>query len=193
MQSDDFLNPELVTVVVALLDGDVEYVDREDIAIRVNDIAPGRFNWRKYPERIDLDAVGSALRDAKKPKNGGLLVGNNAKGWILSPAGLKWIKTLEVDAVQDAQAIKHRRDSIAANQEAECIRLRSTKAYKLFIDGKSETITLQNFYQFARVNEYFQTKARQRRYAIIDNAVVDDEVLSELWDFLKEKFIEEVM
>ena len=192
MRIGDFSNPELVTVTVSLLGGDVEYVDREDIAIRVNDVAPGRFNWRKYPERIDLDAVGGALRNAKKPQNGGLLVGNNTRGWMLSPAGLEWIKTLDLGAVQDAQLIKHRRASIAANQEAECARLRSTKAYRLFVDGKSKTITLQDFYQFARVNEYFQTRARQRRYAIIGNAVVDDETLSELWGLLKKRFIEEV-
>ncbi len=192
MRIDGFTNPELATMAVALLNGDVEYVDREDIAIRVNDIAPGRFNWRKHPERIDLDAVGVALRDAKKLKNGGLLVGSNARGWMLSPAGLKWIKALDLGAAQDAPPIKHRKDSISAKQEAECARLRSTKAYKLFIDGESETITLQDFHQFARVNEYFQTRARQRRYAIIDNAVVDDETLSKLWDLLKEKFVEEV-
>ncbi|MBE9478945.1 MAG: hypothetical protein IMY80_03185 [Chloroflexi bacterium] len=193
MQIDDFPNPELVTIAVAFLDGDVEPVDPEDIAIRVNDIVPERFSWRKDPGRIDLGAVRDALRDAKKPKKGELLVGSNAGGWMLSPAGLKWIKTLDLDAIQDAQSIKHRKDSIAANQEAECARLRGTKAYNLFIDGKSETIALQDFYQFARVNEYFQTKARQRRYAIIDNAVVDDdETLSKLWDLLKERFIEEV-
>lgn len=192
MQISDFSNPELVTITVALLDGDVEYVDREDIAIRVNDIAPGRFGWRKYPERIDLDAVGIALRDAKKPRNGGLVVGNNTRGWMLSPAGSKWIKGLELDAIQGGQSINYRKDSISANQEVECARLRGTKAYRLFNEGKFEVITLQEFYQFARVNEYFQTKARQRRYAIIDNAVIDNEILSKLWDLLKKRFPEEM-
>jgi hypothetical protein len=192
MRIDDFSNPELVTIVVALLDGDMEYVDREDIAIKVNDVAPGRFNWRKYPERIDLDAVGVALRDAKKPKNGGLLVGNNAVGWMLSATGLKWMKNLDLGAVQDAQSIKHRKASITANQEAECTRLRGTKAYGLFIDGKPDAIALEDFYQFARVNEYFKTRTRQRRYAIIDNAVAEDETLSRLWDLLKKRFIGEM-
>ena len=50
------------------------HVDREDVAIKVNDIAPGQFNWRKYPERIDVDAVSGTLRTAKKPQNGGLAV-----------------------------------------------------------------------------------------------------------------------
>ena len=67
MQKVEFSKPELVTIAVALLGGDTMYVDREDVAIKVNDIAPGQFNWRKYPERIDLDAVGGQLRTAKKP------------------------------------------------------------------------------------------------------------------------------
>ena len=189
---DALSNHELVTIAVAFLDGDVEYVDPEYIAIEVNDIAPGRFNWRKYPERIDLGNVRTALRGAKKPKNGGLLVGNNARGWMLSPAGLKWLRDLDLAVIQNEQRTKYRKDSISASQEAECARLRTTKAYALFVDGNSETMTLQNFYQFARVNEYFQSKSRQRRYTIIDNAVVGDEALSNLWNLLKEKFAEEI-
>ena len=92
MQKVEFSKPELVTIAVALLGGDTIHVDREDVAIKVNDIAPGQFNWRKYPERIDLDAVGGQLRNAKKNQNGGLVVGNNTKGWMLSPAGLKWVQ-----------------------------------------------------------------------------------------------------
>jgi len=193
MHIDALSNPELVTIAVALLDGDVEYIDPEHIAIKVNDIAPERFSWRKYSERIDLGSVRTALRDAKKPKNGGLLVGNNTRGWMLSPAGLKWVRALDFALIQDEQQTKYRKESISASQEAECARLRTTTAYALFVDGNYEAITLQNFYQFARVNEYFQSKARQRRYTIIDNAVIDDETLSRLWNLLKEKFAEEMM
>jgi len=193
MRIHSFSNPELVTIAVAFLDGDVEPVDPEDVAVKVNDIVPGRFGWRKYPEWIDLGAVRDALRDAKKPQKGGLLVGSNARGWMLSPAGLKWIRATDLSAFQDAQSVQHRKDSIFASQESECKRLRATKACALFIDGKSEAITLQDFCEFARVNEYFQKKARQRRYAVIDNAVVDDEALSRLWDLLKERFTEEMV
>ena len=192
MQKIELSKPELVTIAVALLGGDAMYVDREDVAIKVNDIAPGQFNWRKYPERIDLDAVGGTLRTAKKPLNGGLVVGNNTKGWMLSPAGLKWIKTLDLGIVDDKLPTKHRKASISANQELERNRLFNTKAYNLFLEGKSKKISTQDFYEFARVNEYFQMKTRQRRYAIIANAVSDDETLSELWDLLQTKFSKEM-
>ena len=192
MQKVEFSKPELVTIAVALLGGDTTHVDREDVAIKVNDIAPGQFSWRKYPERIDLDAVGGTLRTAKKPLNGGLVVGNNTKGWMLSPAGLKWIKTVDLGAVDNELPTKHRKASISANQELERSRLLNTKAYNLFVEDKSKEITVQDFYEFARVNEYFQIKTRQRRYAIIANAVSDDETLSDLWDLLQTKFSKEM-
>ena len=192
MEKAEFSKPELVTIAVALLGGDTMYVDREDVALKVNDIAPGQFNWRKYPERIDLDAVGGTLRTAKKPQNGALVVGNNTKGWMLSPAGLKWVKTIDLGAVDDELPVKHRKASISANQELERDRLFNTKAYNLFVEGRSKEISVQDFYEFARVNEYFQIKTRQRRYAIIANAVSDDDTLSKLWDLLQTKFSKEM-
>lgn len=193
MPIHSFSNPELVTMAVALLEGDVEPVDPEDVAVKVNDIAPGRFRWRKHPERIDLGAVRDALRAAKKPQAGGLLVGSNARGWMLSPAGLRFVAATDLGAFHDAQSAQHRKDSIRASQESERRRLRTTRAYTLFTTGMSEAIALQDFYEFARVNEYFQNKARQRRYAVIDNAVADDAALSRLWDSLKERFGQEMV
>jgi len=192
MPLEGFSNPQLVTLAVALLHGDMDYVDREDIAISVNDIAPGRFSWRKHAHRIDLVTVTVALRDAKKAKNGQLLVGNNARGWMLSPAGIEWIKTVELADVDGVEPLKNRKHSISGNQEAACARLRSTSAYALFAAGEWDEISIQDFYDFARVNEYFQSRSRQRRYAIIDSAVGGDEVLSKLWAYLKHRFPEEV-
>ena len=183
MQKVEFSKPELVTIAVALLDGDTAYVDCEEAALKVNGIAPGRFNWRKYPEHIDLSTVSFALQDAKKTRCGGLVVGNNTKGWI---------KTVDFDTIEDQLPAKYRKASISANQELERNRLFNTKAYNLFVNGKSKSITVQDFYEFARVNEYFQIKTRQRRYAIIANAVSDDDTLSKLWDLLQTKFSKEM-
>ncbi len=192
MQNNESTKVQLVTIAVALLNGDVTYVDREEVAIKVDCIAPGRFTWRRYPERIDLDAVSSALRSAKKVQNGGLIVGNNTAGWMLSPTGLKWIKTIDLDAIYEKLSDKVRPVLISTNQEVERKCLCNTRAYKLFISGKSESIVLQDFYEFARVNEYFQTKARQRRYAIIANTVIENNTLSRIWDFLQTKFPKEI-
>lgn len=185
-------NPELVTIAVALLGGDKELVDREDVAIKANELAPGRFSWRKFPENIDLDAVGVALRDAKKPRNGSLVTGTNASGWMLTPSGIKWLAKHDFFSNVLAENSKSRRASISAALEQECMRMKGTRAYQFFVAGTKEEITLNDFRTFTRVNEYFQSKARARRYAVIENAVASDGQLELLWSYLKAQFPEEM-
>jgi len=190
---DDLTNPQLVVIALAQLGGERKFIDREDIGIRVNEIAPGRFVWRKYPDRIDLVVVVDALGDARKPRYGGLVVGGGQKGWMLSPAGVDWVKTLDLSILEDASegANKFRKGSVGANLELERSRLRNTSAYELFVLECQDQLTVQDLYDFARVNEYFQRNARQRRYNIINNAVVGDEILEKIWDQLRRKFPEE--
>lgn len=191
MKLTEFNNAQIVTIAVALLGGYDDYLDREDIAIKADEIASGRFNWRKYPDRIDLSPIRDALSDAKKEKNGCLLVGNNTDGWMLSHSGVEWINTLDLQALVTDTEAKHRRSSISASQEAECIRLRTTRAFQCYKVGSLDDITLQDFYQFARVNEYFPPISRERRYTIIDSAVLIDSELAKLWSYLKERYPKE--
>ena len=63
-----FSNHEIVTLAVYLLGGESKAIDTEDVAVKANEIAPGRFNWRKYPHQINIENVRTFLSDAKKPK-----------------------------------------------------------------------------------------------------------------------------
>src|SRR5512139_1564750 len=81
-------NHEIVTLAVYLLGGDSEYADTEDIAVKVNDLARGRFTWRKYPDQINIENIRAFLSDAKKPKNGAYLLGSGKEGWLLTEKGL---------------------------------------------------------------------------------------------------------
>ncbi|HAB18651.1 MAG TPA: hypothetical protein DCE44_19690 [Verrucomicrobiales bacterium] len=49
-------NHEIVTLAVYLLGGDTHRVDTEDVAVKANDLAHGRFTWRKYRDQINIDA-----------------------------------------------------------------------------------------------------------------------------------------
>ena len=120
-------------------------------------------------------------------------MGNNAQGWMLGPTGIKWVHDLDMQGVATFQvAATFRRDSIQANQQAERARLRSTTAYSLYVADNADSISRQDFYRFARVNEYFQTRARKRRYAIIDSAVAGDDTLAGLWGLLRGRFQEDM-
>src|SRR5579872_234810 len=78
---------EIVAIATYLVGGERKTVDTEDIAIKANEIAPGRFSWRKYKEQIDLYAVYKHLWDLTKPETGSYVTGSKQDGWIMTLAG----------------------------------------------------------------------------------------------------------
>ncbi len=186
-------NPQVVTLAVVSFWGDIpdsrfQYVDREDIAVRADAAFPGRFAWRKYPDRVDLEAVCVALRDAKKEKNGALLIGDNATGWLLSARGVRWITAAELSLPPRLLAdIDRGRHAIHEHLCAERSRLASTSVAARS-GGSLSSYGLPDFYEFALINEYFEARARARRYCIVESAVASDDRLSRLWQELKASF-----
>lgn len=83
---------QLVTLALYSLGGATELVDTEDVAMKVNELAPGRFSWRKYPEQINLELVRVFLSEAKSERSGGLVAGSGRTGWSLTTAGRKWVE-----------------------------------------------------------------------------------------------------
>ncbi|MEN6480050.1 MAG: hypothetical protein ABFD20_10495 [Anaerolineales bacterium] len=185
-------NPQLVTVAVANLGGETETVDVEDIALEASRLAPERFCWRKYRDRVDLEAVRVALRDAKKECHGAMLIGNSHVGWMLSPQGIRWIASGAGVEPDGGTIARFRRGSIDASLSAEASRIRRTRAYVLHQAGRDGEISLDDVYELARLNEYFPPLARKRRLAILDNVAAEDEGIAELWILLQSIFRREL-
>lgn len=190
MKIRDLSNYQIVTIVVALLGGDSEHIDKEDIAIKAYELAASKFSWRKYPNRIDLNTVTNALNDAKKAKNGSLIVGNNTRGWMLSKNGIKWMLSLSrLDEFKEYNFDKLI-EKIIGLLTKELERLLSTQAYNLFISDRKEEISEEDFLEFIRINKYFKIKAKERRFTIVENAIINHPDLGATWGFLKTRFME---
>jgi hypothetical protein len=56
-----FANHELVVLATYLAGGAKAVSDTEDIAVKANELAPGRFTWRKYADQINIDTVRKRL------------------------------------------------------------------------------------------------------------------------------------
>jgi len=110
---------------------------------------------------------------------------------MLSPSGIVWVSTIDLESIGE-ETSKLRKNSIIASQEAEAVRLRSTNAYRLYLAKRTNELSKDDFFQFARIDSYFLKKARERRFAIIENTVTADMKLSKLWSILKELFPDEV-
>ena len=94
-------NVDVVVYALAILGGAEKPVYSEDIAVKCYELAPSRFSWQfpRYREKgwPDKYIVKTALEDAKKSKNGGLVEGSYAleitrDGWRLTPRGANWFK-----------------------------------------------------------------------------------------------------
>jgi hypothetical protein len=88
----ELANHEIVALAVYLLGGSTKPIETEDIAVKANQMAPGRFTWTKYRNQINLEIVRVYLSDAKKPSKGAYLDGSGNEGWSLTPRGLAFAR-----------------------------------------------------------------------------------------------------
>jgi len=67
--------------------------------MKTQELAPGRFTWRKFPEQINLELVRVRLSEAKSDAHGAMLRGSGTKGWTLTAKGLEWASSVARDPV----------------------------------------------------------------------------------------------
>ena len=181
-----FSNTELVTIAVYLLGGDSNFVDIEDIALKANELAPGRFTWKKYPEQISKWNVGKRLADARNPKKGGYLLGSYKDGWMLTQNGLKFCKK----RVRDLEGTDISRPPLNKQEMAwrsrEKVRMLATMAFEKAISN-TDMVSAQEAEAFFRIDDYVTGEARQRKIARAINAFGDDSKLGEVIRSLAKK------
>jgi len=187
----ELANHEVVTLAVYLLGGDRQPVDTEDVAKKVNEIAPGRFTWRKFKDQINLEVVRVSLSDAKKKAKGEYLIGSGNTSWSLSEAGLAFARE-HADAVDTLEAAEPRRNvgQDRVRQRRERARLLATEAYVKIASGRAGDLTRRDAESFFRIDSYVQGEARRRRIATIANAHGDDPKLGPVIEQLAEKIEE---
>jgi hypothetical protein len=182
---DDLANHEVVTLAVFLLGGASEPIDTEDVAKKANELAPGRFAWRKYKDQINLETVRVYLSDAKKAAKGAYLIGSGNSGWTLSEAGLTFAKNNvgEIDALEAATP----RNAVGQDRQRlrrERARLMESDAFQKIAADRADEVTRRDAESFFRIDSYVRGEARLRRVATIANAHGGDPDLGPAIDLL---------
>jgi len=167
-------NHEIVTLAVYLLGGDTQYVDTEDVAVKANEIAPGRFTWRKYSDQINIENVRAFLSDAKKDKNGGFLRGAGKDGWLLTESGAAFAKA----GVASLENVDLSRERLSAKDRTwlqhERTRMLGSEAFAKFSSGMMDAITTQEAESFFRLDAYVTGNAREDKIVRALNAFGSD-------------------
>ena len=182
-----FSNHELVTLAAYLLGGDAKLIDTEDVAVKVNEIAPGRFAWRKYPDQINKHTVQARLFDARSPKKGAYLIGSDRKGWMLTPNGLNFVTThaSKLKVANVSRVPRNKTELTRHRREREW--MLTSPAYGKVKSGNNKAITVQEAEAFFRLDDYITGSARQEKIARIMNTFKNDTELGKAIMILRKK------
>lgn len=145
---------QAVTLALYLEGGHIQTVDTEDVAVRTNAIAPGRFTWRKYKDQIDINSILISLRHAKRPQNGKLVTGEAATGWRLTEAGVASARSHEEQSRQAQPRAASRTRAEDRWARSERARLLSEDAFAKYSDGRALEISRKEAERFFRIDDY---------------------------------------
>jgi len=182
-----FSNTEIVAIAVYLLGGTSAYIDTEDIAVKANELAPGRFTWKKYKDQINIYNVRKGLWDGKNSKKGGYILGSHIRGWMLSKGGLKFCKS----RIKDLEANDLARLPISQKElnwkTHEKRRMLSCAAYEKVIGDRLDELTKPELEEFFRVDDYIIGEARERKLTRIVNIFDEDPEVGSIIKVLYER------
>jgi hypothetical protein len=180
-------NHEIVTLAVYLVGGDTQRVDTEDIAIKANELAPGRFTWRKYPNQINIDTVRKRLWDAATPAKGQYLTGSEKEGWMLTSAGL----TFATSNIASAESADLSKERLGLRQKQwlrnERARMLSTEAFAKIQNGATDAVTTREAEEFFRIDAYVSSNSREQKITRALSAFGNDVELSRVIKLLAAK------
>lgn len=166
--------PEAVTLALYALGGATTPFDTEDVAVRVAEVAPGMFAWKKFEDRIDKELVRVALSDARLKKE--WVVGSHNKGgWLLTAAGHAFAKSKE----SELGGVRDPRPSIRQDNPRQFARertrlLTSPGHERVMSDGDAQNVTLKDADAFFRINVYVHGQDRERKIARVENLFGSD-------------------
>jgi hypothetical protein len=179
-------NIEIVTLAVYLLGGQSRFVDTEDIAVKANEIAPGRFSWVKYTDQINIHTIKTHLWDAKSDRKGALLLGSEKEGWMLSSSG-NGLARARADALGSLKG-KHKKISRTEEKwvRSERVRMLNSEAYRKFRTLGVGGVSRDEAEAFFRLNSYVVGEARKRKISRIQNTFGRDDDLGRAVTLLAE-------
>jgi hypothetical protein len=183
-QKEALANHEVVVLAAYLAGAQKSIADTEDIAIKANDLAPGRFTWRKYKDQINIDTVRKRLWDATKPEKGAYLIGTEKAGWRLTKAGFDFARkgVKKINSTTLRKPRKSREEQVSHARELR--RMMLEDAFVKFANGRAQDITKGDAERFFRIDDYVTGQSRSAKVERFKIIASSNERLSQAIELL---------
>jgi len=175
-------NQEIVTVAIYVLGSGVGTFDIETIAKKADELAPGRFRWKTDPNMISDSNTWDALSNARK--KGFILQQANEKNtdsYLITEEGVKFSEK-NINKIKDFDQSKIRIPVSKEIYENTKNRLITTSAYQKAKNLKVDQITVKEFNQFFRLNDYMKTAQKKEKIQKIKNLFIHEKEFKKLID-----------
>lgn len=172
---NEFSNHEVVTLAVYLLGGEAKAVETEHVAKKANELAPGRFVWKYYPDQINLEIIRVYLSDAKKVDKGAYLTGAGNRGWQLTDKGAAFAKrnAAVLDTANLGRPVLTKQEE--RWRKTERGRIEASDALAAFLEGGIDAVNTEDIEEVFRVNAYVRGEARERKISRLVNTFGSDD------------------
>jgi hypothetical protein len=153
-------NHELVVLAAYLVGAGSASADTEDIAMKANQLAPGRFSWRRYKDQINIESVRKRLWDSTKPDKGAYLIGSEKVGWRLTKAGFDFaLRQLQEASPEPPMSPRSSQlERLARTRETR--RMTADGAFQKIRSGMASSVTRSEAERFFRIDDYIAGQAR---------------------------------
>jgi hypothetical protein len=175
-------NQEIVTVAIYALGFGVGTFDIETIAIKADELAPGRFRWKTRPDLISDSNTWDALSNARK--KGYILqqaAQKNTDSYLLTEEGVKFSEK-NISKIKEFDQSKMRISVSKEIYENTKNRLIATEAYQKAKNLKLDQITIKEFNQFFRLNDYMKNTQKEEKIQKIKNLFIHEKEFKKLID-----------
>jgi len=175
-------NQEIVTVAIYALGSGVGTFDIETIAIKADELAPGRFRWKTRPDLISDSNTWDALSNARK--KGYILqqaAQKNTDSYLLTEEGVKFSEK-NISKIKEFDQSKMRISVSKEIYENTKNRLIATEAYQKAKNLKLDQITIKEFNQFFRLNDYMKNTQKEEKIQKIKNLFIHEKEFKKLID-----------
>ena len=174
-KSQELSNVDVVVLALFFLGGDTEAVDTEDIAMKANQLAPGRFTWTKHPDQVNLEHVRVRLSDAKNNNEDGRVDGGGPAGWHLTAEGTRWARAQRGRLASSLDERKRVDQQSKRRLHLEKTRILGLPAWRKFSSGQS--VGRREAEAVFRLNDYVRGPRRRLLIDRVASLLLHDEQL----------------